>query len=140
MSCNHQITMTIKPKLRYKIPKKCLKSSRDQAISGKKNPLRCRFCGLYSNIPTSMISNISVCLTDKDMEKYCSLFNHFHSNIGKIDFDNGQLENSVLIDGITRLVHHIIFHGFFKYQSIGFPNTIIVGIHFLVWGGIALTD
>ncbi len=101
-------------------------------ISEKQNHPRCSFCGLQSNTETcSAMLEIGVSLSDKDMGKFCSVFNHLHNYKGKIDFDNWSLQNSVPIDGITRQAYHMILNGLFIYQSIGYPYTIVVGVHIL---------
>ncbi len=63
------MSIPTKPKARYNIPKKNLKSSREQTISGKKNHPRCSFCGRHSNIPMcSAISDMGICFSDKNMK------------------------------------------------------------------------
>ncbi len=86
------------------------------------------------------ISDIGAHVSDMNMGKFCFLFNHLHVNIGKIDFEDWTLQNSVLVDGIIRQAHHMILDGLFKYPSIVYPNMIVVGVQFLGQGGIALAD
>ncbi len=137
----HPTAIPVEPKPRRNVPKTYLKSLRETAILGKKNPLKCRFTGLNSNIwLCSEISNFGVYLCDKDMEKYYSQFNCLHGNDEKIEFDDWKLENPVLVNGIIRLAHHMVSHGLFKYRCIGYHNTIVFGVQFLAHGGIALVE
>ncbi len=46
----------------------------------------------------------------------------------------------MLVDGITKQAHHFVLHGLVKYQSIGFPDNIVVGVQFLADGGITLAE
>ncbi len=127
----------MKPKSRHNVPRK----RREVAISGKKKPLRCQFCRQHPNIQScAVISKIGVCLVDKDIIKYCTLFNRLNANQGKIDFKDWKVEGSVLVDGITKQAQHFLLHGLFKYQSIGCPDNIVVGVQFLADGGIALAE
>ncbi len=84
---NHRTAMPVKPKPRNNIPKKHLKSSRELAVP-KKYPSSCSFCGLHSIQMHQVISELCVHFADKDMDKYCSLFNHLYAKIVKIDFED----------------------------------------------------
>lgn len=72
--------------------------------------------------------------------KNCSIFNHFHGNVGKIEFDIWKLEDCVLVDSITRLVCHMVSNGLFKYQSIGHHDAIIAGVQISAEWGITLVE
>lgn len=74
------------------------------------------------------------------MKKYTFLFNLINNNTRKIDFDDWSNQDSVLINGITGLADHVVLHGLFKYKTIGFPDTVVVGILFCGDGEIGLID
>ncbi len=65
-----------KPPPRNNILQKHLKSSQEIAICGKKNPPKCTFCGMHSNIELCPITvKIGVRLNDKETEKFCDIIN-----------------------------------------------------------------
>ena len=124
-----------KPQPQTNIPRKRLKSSQEIAVSGKKNPPKCSFCGRHANIKSCpMIANIGVRLNDLKMEKICTI----HSMNGKIDFEDWCCDDSVLRDTITKTAHHAVLHGLYRYESQGNSPMVVVGVQFLSDGGIPL--
>ncbi len=128
-----------KPQPQTNIPRKRLKSSQEIAVSGKKNPPKCSFCGRHANIKSCpMIANIGVRLNDMEMEKFCTIINRIHLMNGKIDFEDWRCDNSVLTDTIKKTAHPAVLNGLYRYESQGNSPMVVVGVQFLSDGRIPL--